>query len=81
MKAMCPPGYHHNDFVATYALGHMMYGYTLTKECSTSQASSIVVLFGSWVPTMCNRTSCAQVHELLQSHRGDNWGGGTLCEI
>ena len=24
MKAMCPPGYHHNGFVATHALGHMM---------------------------------------------------------
>ena len=23
---MCPPGYHHNGFVATHALGHMMYG-------------------------------------------------------
>ena len=22
-----------------------------------------------------NRTSCAQVHELPQSHCGDNWGG------
>ena len=29
MKTMCPPGYHHNGFVATDALGHMMYGYTL----------------------------------------------------
>ena len=29
MKAICPPGYHRNDFVATHALGHMMYGYTL----------------------------------------------------
>ena len=27
MKTMCPPSYHHNDFVATHALGHMMYGY------------------------------------------------------
>ena len=27
MKIMCPPGYHHNGFVATHALGHMMYGY------------------------------------------------------
>ena len=27
MKTMCPPGYHHNGFVATHALGHMMYGY------------------------------------------------------
>ena len=26
MKTMCPPGYHHNGFVATPALGHMMYG-------------------------------------------------------
>ena len=23
MKTMCPPGYHHNGFVATLALGHM----------------------------------------------------------
>ena len=29
MKTMCPPGYHHNGFVATHALGHMMHGYTL----------------------------------------------------
>ena len=29
MKTMCPSGYHHNGFVATHALGHMMYGYTL----------------------------------------------------
>ena len=26
MKTMCPPGYHHNGFMATHALGHMMYG-------------------------------------------------------
>ena len=26
MKTMCPPGYHHNGFVATHALGHMIYG-------------------------------------------------------
>ena len=25
MKTMCPPGYHHDGFVATHALGHMMY--------------------------------------------------------
>ena len=23
MKTMCPPGYHHNGFVTTHALGHM----------------------------------------------------------
>ena len=26
MKIMGAPGYHHNGFVATHALGHMMYG-------------------------------------------------------
>ena len=29
MKTMCPPGYQHNGFVATHALGHMMYGYPI----------------------------------------------------
>ena len=29
MKTMCPPGYHHNGFVATHALGHMMYGFSI----------------------------------------------------
>ena len=28
MKTMCPPCYHHNGFVATHALGHMMYGFS-----------------------------------------------------
>ena len=46
MKTMCPPGYHHNGFVATHALGHMIYG-----------------------------SSCAQVHQLPQSHCGDNREG------
>ena len=35
-------------------------------------------LFGLLVPAVCDRTSCAQVHELPQSHCGDN-RGGTLC--
>ena len=42
MKTMCPPGLHRDDFVATHALWHMMYGH---------------------VPL---------VHELPQSHCGDN---------
>ena len=29
MKTMCPHSYHHTDFMATHALGYMMYGYTL----------------------------------------------------
>ena len=54
MKTMCPPGYHHNGFVANHALRHMMYGFNRIS---------------------CNRTSCAQVHELPQSHCGDNREG------
>ena len=30
MKTICPPGYHHNGFVATHALGDMMYIHTRT---------------------------------------------------
>ena len=29
METMRPPYYHHNGFVVTHALGHMIYGYTL----------------------------------------------------
>ena len=48
MKTMYPPGYHLNGFVATRALGHIMYSYTLlapinqrvlkklSKECNIS---------------------------------------------
>ena len=39
MKTMCPPVYHHNShnsFVATYALGHMMYGCTLLVQLLTN---------------------------------------------
>ena len=32
-KTMCPPGYHHNGFVATHALGHMMYG-SIRTSCA-----------------------------------------------
>ena len=52
MKTMCPPGYHHNGFVATHALG----------------AHDVRL-------SVHNRTSCAQVHELPQSHYGDNREG------
>ena len=29
METMCRPGYHHNGFVATYALRHMIYSFTV----------------------------------------------------
>ena len=54
---MCPPGYHHNGFVATHTLGHMMYGYNR------------------------NRTSRDQVHDLAQSHCGDNREGHIVFMI
>ena len=148
---MSPSGYHHNGFVSTHALGHVMHGYTLLvpmiervlnklrkehnisgHEWSTTHRAlkshrskmsyhkAIVVatgrthcfheniyiililllwdlsilcvvitydylyfvpclacwaLFGSLVPAMCNHTSCAQLHELSQSHCGDEWEG------
>ena len=31
MKTMCPPGCHHNGFMAIHALGHMMYGIHLAS--------------------------------------------------
>ena len=36
---MCPPGYHHNGFVVTHALGHMMYGYTLQSAQQAKQGT------------------------------------------
>ena len=47
---MCPPGYHHNGFMATHELGHMMYGYTMfgiqePKSAQiTTRAMSIILL-------------------------------------
>ena len=38
MKTMCPSGYHHNDFVATHALGHMMYDCTLLVPMNHNSA-------------------------------------------
>ena len=29
MNTICPPGYPYNGFVATHAVGHMMYAYIL----------------------------------------------------
>ena len=40
MKTMCPPGYHHNDFVATHSLGHMMYA----VRCTVHMMSTLCVV-------------------------------------
>ena len=44
MKTMCPPGYHRNSFVATYALGHMMYGLIHhVPKCMSCHKASVVI--------------------------------------
>ena len=35
MKTMCPPGYHHNGFVATHALGHTWVLFTAVNNHSS----------------------------------------------
>ena len=41
MKTKCPPGYHHNGFMATHALGHMIHDVRLhiagTNEPKSAQ--------------------------------------------
>ena len=68
MKTMCPPGYHHNGFVATHALGYMMYVMCTSCQSYVNRTSTVRQSY-------VNRTSCAQVHELPQSHCGDNREG------
>ena len=46
MKTMCPPGYHHNGFVATHALGHMMHLGTTVRhvpKCMSCHKAIVVV--------------------------------------
>ena len=38
MKMMCPPTYHHSGFMATHALGHMMYGDNASSVCKASKS-------------------------------------------
>ena len=49
MKTMCPPGYHHNGFVATHALGHMMYGYTLSCHKAITVITGRVHCFHDYI--------------------------------
>ena len=52
MKTMCPPGYHHNGFVATHALGHMMYG---------SSFAQVFIMF----PTVHHVPKCMSCHKAI----------------
>ena len=41
MKTMCPPGYHHNGFVATHALGHMTVHHV--PKCMSCHKAIVVI--------------------------------------
>ena len=45
MKTMCPPGYHHNGFVATHALGHMTVHQTVhhVPTCISCHKAIVVI--------------------------------------
>ena len=54
MKTMCPPDYLHNGFVATHALGHMMYSHyahlaSVRFEHSVCVCVCVCVWVGGWV--------------------------------
>ena len=66
MKTMCPPGYHHNGFAATHALGHITVNHV--PKCMSCH-KAIVVITG--------RTHC--FHDYIYicmfeiaSYKGDN---------
>ena len=63
VKTMCTPGYHHNGFVATDALGHMMYGYTLlvplNQRVLNKLSKKLNISGNKWSAT----------HRVLKSHR------------
>ena len=71
MKSTCPLGYHHIGFVATHALEHMMFSYTWLVPVN----QRVLNKPSQEHAAMYNRTSCAQVRELVQSHYGGNWEG------
>ena len=63
MKTMCSPSYHQNDFVATHALRHMMYVYTLLvpmNQRALNKPSKEHNISGHKWPT---------THRVLKSHR------------
>ena len=46
MKTMCPRSYHHDGFVATHALRHMMYGWATVHhvpKCMSCHKAIVVI--------------------------------------
>ena len=56
MKTMCPPGYHHNGFVATHALGHDISEHNISdhkwstkhKVLKSQRSKMSVIYMQSW---------------------------------
>ena len=73
MKTVCPPCYHHNGFVATHAL-YVRYIYT-KRICN--RMYNRIYIYGytyDYIYVLYIYT-VHKVHELLQSHCGDNREG------
>ena len=52
MKTMCPPGYHHNGFVATHALGYMMYG-CMSCHCGDNREGTLFFMIAYKLRPSC----------------------------
>ena len=48
LKTMYPPGYHHNGFAATHALGQMMYCYTLLLPMTSEFFDVFLSCISGW---------------------------------
>ena len=78
MKTMCPPGYNHNGFVITHALGHMMY--IMGLECISCPKHCIKLsVFGViLVPISSVRTKYGAIWSIspysvrMRENRGQN---------
>ena len=65
MKTMCPPDYHHNGFVATHALGHMMYGYTLLVPMIQRVLKDSLVHWYQQCVTVHHVPKCMSCHKAI----------------
>ena len=63
MKTIYLPGYHHNGFVATHALGYMMYGYTLPTQMNQGVLNKLSKEHN------ISSHKLSTTHRVLKSHR------------
>ena len=80
MKTMCPPGYHHNAFVETHALGHMIYGVQLIMNYKNYKETkpSYQVLRYSEFPVHNELTLCVQWNSIFFQEVRTRCSGPTL---